>query len=135
MAASAVRRLTLGVIGLPVLLDRDALGSVDQPPAPLGDLIVIDRAEQPSVGDNIVSIDSPTEVERHLRAIAARDLRWVESEARGWEHIARRTVDCQVAILLASMANASASARVLVVPPAWDATRAIGAVAREVGIE
>jgi hypothetical protein len=135
-AASVVKRLTLGFIGLPVLLDRDALGSVGQPAAPLADLVIIDRAERPSTGgDDIVPIDSPAEVERQLRLIAARDLRWVEAEARGWENVARATADRQVALLLSAMTAAGGSARVLVVPAAWDAARAIQAIAREIGLE
>ena len=135
MAASVVRRLSLGVIGLPVLLDRDALGSVGQPPARLGGLIIVDRAERGSAGDDIVLIDSAAEVERHLYAIAARDLQWVESEARGWTDVARTTADRQVALLLSAMADTGASARVLAVPPSWDAPRAIEAAARAIGIE
>jgi hypothetical protein len=132
--ASMVRRLTLGVVGLPVLLDRETLGSVGQPPIRLGQLIIIDRPELTAGSDAIVSIDSPAEVERQLHAIAVHDLRWVESEGRGWEDIARTTADRQVTLLLSAMTAASAIARVLVVPPTWDAPRAIEAVAREIGI-
>ena len=135
-AASVVKRLSLGFIGLPVLLERHALGSVGQPAAPLGSLIVIDRADRPAAGGgDIVSIDSHDEVERRLRAIATRDLRWVEAQARGWDEVAHATVGRQVELLLAAMTEARASARVLVVPAAWDAARSIQAVAREIGLE
>jgi hypothetical protein len=131
-----IRRVTRGWIGLPVLVERNAVGLLEDR-VPLGRIVVIDRSA-PGVGGAAARLwidDDPDRAWRLIDAIASRDLAWVAAQGGDWNAVAEETRRIQLETLRRAVVAAGAEVTVVAVPGGWSARRAIDALAAELDIE
>jgi hypothetical protein len=130
-AAGAVRGITRGWVGLPVLAPWTAVIEADGPARPLGRIVVIERDDSAT---GLRWLDGLEPVAARIAAVLDRDLRVIAAHNAAWADEAARTRGRVLDIARRSIAASGATCAVLIVPGRWPATYAIEAVEHEVGL-
>jgi hypothetical protein len=143
-AMDVARRLTGGWVALPALVDAKAVGA-GRRSAPLGRLVIVDRAEAdpatraPSgaraATSSIVEREDPEAVWHCVKSIVEHDLAWVASNGADWAAAASETESAQIDILRRAVDATGARLSIVTVPTEWPAARSIAMLARHLGLE
>jgi hypothetical protein len=127
--AETIRRLTLGWIGLPVLVPAQRV--LQDTPAPLGRLVIIERRDDE---EHLRWIDGLEPALDRLETVVRRDMRSLADHDAAWGRETGRVVARIRQIASAALGLTGAGTGVLVVPRHWPAPAALAAVERELGL-
>jgi hypothetical protein len=128
--AHALRVVTRGWVALPVLVRSQDIVGAGVAVAPVGRLVVIERAADERTVRWVPGLAAAID---RLDAVLVRDLAAVTDHDRRWSEETER-VRARIGTMVArGVETAGASAGVLLVPDGWSAARAIEAIERELG--